>query len=124
MSYTITVHKYHTTRASLGMRWSSRGITENKIFVLGVCAIVVLAALYVAEANALMFVRRSVPMKEKVFFEVKNNVQGLEIQATQLQSSQKVQEAALSKEMVFLNAVSYVNSGETSVAMAGAGIPR
>lgn len=124
MSYAIALHKYHTKRASRGTSLCADGIRENKILAIGVCAIVILAALYVAEANALMFLRRTVPMKEKVVFEAKSDVRGLEIRATQLQSSQKVQEAALLKEMVFLNAVSYVNAGDMSVAMAKTAIPQ
>lgn len=124
MSYAIALHKYHTKRASRGVSARLEGINENKILAIGVCAIVVLAVLYAAEANALMFLKRSVPMKEKIALEAKNDMQGLAIQATQLQSSQKVQEAALSKEMVFLDAVSYVNAGDTSVAMAGTVLTR
>lgn len=116
MSYAVALHKYHTTR-SVPSRFSDA--REHKALIAGICAVAVLAALYVAEANALMFLQRSIPVKESIVLEIKSNVQGLEIQATQLQSSQKVQEAALSKEMVFLNAVSYVNTGEAPVAMAG-----
>ncbi|MEK7493986.1 MAG: hypothetical protein AAB630_02390 [Patescibacteria group bacterium] len=124
MSYAIALHKYHTKRAPRGVSARFEGINENKILAIGVCAIVVLAVLYAAEANTLMFLKRSVPMKEKIALEAKNDVQGLAIQATQLQSSQKVQEIALSKEMVFLDAVSYVNAGDTSVAMAGTTLTR
>lgn len=116
MSYTIALHKYHITR-SAPSRFSD--VREHRMLIAGICGVVVLAALYVAEANALMFLQRSIPVKENIVLEAKSNVQGLEIQATQLQSSQKVQEAALSKEMVFLSAVSYVNTGEAPVAMAG-----
>ncbi|MBI5913448.1 hypothetical protein HY839_03360 [Candidatus Azambacteria bacterium] len=124
MSYTIALHKYHTTRTARFAQARSRDTGEYALLVIGICAVVALAALYVVEANTLMFLERTVPVKESVVSEVKNSVQGLEIQATQMQSSQKVQEAALSKEMVFLNAVSYVNAGESSVAMAGTGITR
>lgn len=118
MNYTIALHKYHTTPVR------SRDTNEYTMFVIIVCAVMVLVALYVAEANALMFLQRTVPMKERVVFEAKNSVQGLEIQATQMQSSQNVQEEALLKEMVFSNAVRYMNAGESAVAMAGTGIPR
>ena len=124
MSYTIALHRYHTARSTRPPTSRFGDAHEHALFMLGACAVVALVALYVAEANALMFLRRSIPAKESIVLEVKNNVQGLEIQATQLQSSQKVQEAALSKEMVFLNAVSYVNAGDMSVAMAGTGITR
>jgi len=124
MSYAIASHTYHTKRTSRGALFRLEGIHENKIFVIGVCAVVVLAVLYAAEANTLMFLRRTIPMKEKIVLEAKNDVQGLAIQATQLQSSRKVQETALSKEMVFLDAVSYVNAGDTAVAMAGTAVTR
>lgn len=119
MSYTIALHKYHTTRTARSASGRESDVRERALLVVGICAVVVLAALYVAEANALMFLQRSIPVKEGIVLEVKSDVRGLEIQATQLQSSQKVQEAALSKEMIFLNTVSYVNTGEASVAMAG-----
>ena len=89
--------------------------------LLGICAVVALSALYVVEVNMLMFEQRSIPKKVSVVLEVKNAVQGLEIQATQLQSSQKVHEIALSKEMVSINSVRYVDVRETSVALAGVG---
>lgn len=120
MSHTITLHNYipRATRSS-SARFSD--IRERAFVTFGVCAVVVLAALYVVEVNTLMFQQRSIPQKESVVLEVKNDIQGLEIRATQLQSSQKVHESALSKEMVSINAVRYVDVRETSVALAGVG---
>lgn len=119
MSHTIALYKYHTKQTTHSTARRSTNARENALVVIGVCAVVVLAALYVVEANTLMFLQRSIPVKESVVLDVKSDVRGFEIQATQLQSSQKVQEMALSKEMVFLKTVSYVNTGETPVAMAG-----
>lgn len=119
MSHTIALYKYHAKQTTHSTARRSTNTREHALVVIGVCAVVVLAALYVVEANTLMFLQRSIPVKESVVLDVKSDVRGFEIQATQLQSSQKVQEAALSKEMVFLKTVSYVNAGETPVAMAG-----
>ncbi|MCR4323104.1 MAG: hypothetical protein NUV61_03385 [Candidatus Azambacteria bacterium] len=120
MSYTITLHnKHHIRRPSLATFFRTHDAAENKILMISACIVIVLMALYVVESNTLMFLQRSIPVKEGIVLDVKSDVQGLEIQATQLQSSQKVQEAALSKEMVFLKAVSYVNAGDAAVAMVG-----
>lgn len=121
MSHTITLHKYYIPRSTRSSFARFSDIRERAFVTFGICAVVALSALYVVEVNMLMFEQRSIPKKVSVVLEVKNAVQGLEIQATQLQSSQKVHEIALSKEMVSINSVRYVDVRETSVALAGVG---
>ena len=121
MSHTFALHKYYTPRATRSASGRFDGAREHALVTFGICAVVALSALYVVEVNMLMFQQRSIPMKESVVLDVKNDVQGLEIQATQLQSSQKVHEAATAKEMVSINSVRYVDVRETSVALAGVG---
>lgn len=121
MSHTVTLHKYYLPRATRSASVRFSDIRERAFVAFGICAVVALSALYVVEVNTLMFQQRSIPHKESVVLEVKNDIQGLEIRATQLQSSQKVHESALSKEMVSINSVRYVDVRETSVALAGVG---
>lgn len=79
--------------------------------------VALLGLIYIFETNALMFLERTMPAKERTLLEVRNDVRALEIQATQLQASHSVQEAAVSHAMVASREVSYVTSGDSAVAM-------
>lgn len=92
-------------------------IDSRRLLGLGIVCAALFAALYVFETNALMFLERTMPVKERVLLETKNDVRMLEIQAAQLAASQAVQEVALSHAMVASRDVSYVSSGDNAVAM-------
>ena len=84
---------------------------------VGLACVALLGLIYIFETNALMFLERTMPVKERTLLEVKNDVNALEIQATRLQASQAVQAAALSNAMVAPRDVSYVTNADSAVAM-------
>lgn len=119
MTYATCTTKRRHTRISPRSFFKAMDIDESGMIIrVGIVCVVLLGFLYVSETNALMFLQRTMPKKEKTLLEVKNNVRTLEIQATQLAASQTVQEAALSHAMVLPRDVSYVNGGDSAVAMA------
>lgn len=90
---------------------------SGMILRVGLACVALLGLIYVFETNALMFLERTMPAKERALLEVKNDVNALEIQATRLQASQTVQAAALSNAMVAPREVSYVTNADSAVAM-------
>lgn len=120
MAY-ATTYISHKRRSHFSLKafFTSMHMDEGTMIVrIGIVCIALLGLLYVSETNALMFLQRTMPMKEHTLLEVKNDVKTLEIQATQLAASQTVQEEAFARAMVAPRNVSYVSGGDSAVAMA------
>lgn len=118
MAYAAHIsHKYRSRTSSVSSIASLDLFDSGVIVRIGIVCVALLGLIYVFETNALMFLERTMPTKERTLLEVKNDVRALEIQATQLQASQAVQAVALSNAMVAPREVSYVTSADSAVAM-------
>lgn len=119
MAYATHLSRKYRSQTPIGSFVANLNIFDSHMTMrIGMVCVALLGFLYISETNALMFLERRMPAKERVVLEVKNDVRALEIQATQLQASQAVQAAALSHAMVASHEVSYVTSGDSAVAMA------
>ncbi|OGD24384.1 hypothetical protein A2Z10_00360 [Candidatus Azambacteria bacterium RBG_16_47_10] len=118
MAYATSYSQKYQSRASGGSFFSNMAVCDTHMAMrIGVVCIMVLGIIYVSETNALMFLERTIPMKERAMTEIKNDVQTLEIQATRLQTSQAVQDIALSHAMIASHDIRYVSGGDSAVAM-------
>lgn len=121
MAYASSIsHKYtrHSHAAPESFFAHVSSLEEGMIVRIAIVCVVLLGLLYVSETNALMFLRRTMPAKTHTVSEVKDSVRVLEIQATQLAASQSVEQAALANAMVAPHEVSYINDGDSAVALA------
>lgn len=119
MTYSASLSRKYRSQSPVGAFFANMNIFDSAMMIrVGVVCVALLGILYVFETNALMFLERTMPAKERTLLEVKNDVRALEIQATQMQASHAVQAAALSHEMVASRDVRYVTSGDNAVAMA------
>jgi len=89
----------------------------NALISIGITLALVLSFLYVMEVNSVLSSKRSVPVLESMIHETRGAVTYSEIQATQLQSSQKVRDMAQSADMIFSDSVTYVSLSDSSIAL-------
>lgn len=112
-----TSHIYRPQRAPKSSLAALLSLDFGACIRIGIVFVAFLCVLYVSETNALMFLERTMPAKERTVREVKNDVNALEIRAAELAASQTVKEAAISHAMIAPREVSYVAAGDSAVAL-------
>lgn len=119
MTYSASLSRKYRSQSPIGAFFANMRIFDSAMMIrIGMVCVALLGLVYVFETNALMFLERTMPAKERMLLEVKNDVRVLEIQATQMQASHAVHAAALSHAMVVSRDVRYVTSGDSAVALA------
>lgn len=89
----------------------------NRFLQTGVVVLLLLILLYAVERNSALSIDREIKQKQARMTSAEENLSRLEIKAAQLESSQSIQSAALSVNMVPSNKISFVSVDEVSVSM-------